>query len=519
MDDQAIVTHPFDREEEVSVEQLFTSFCNHLTLGQWELTRVCLQGLFKKGNQLKKPLNEILRAIIDQPHHASSGSQSVPSPFHLSWLCLVEYLDLFSDEKDQIPEQIVKKVEFGLLLYLACKNAPPNVIQDIDDYHSQIVYRDPDLFASGVSDLPTSTLSFLKQLLSNSPLFGQAVINDLTSKGKGFLKNNQLLQQLYLDVIDEQLKALESDAVEMQSTYFTLLSTEENTRDFKCKPSKIIYQMLSYMNPTPEMLSLSMHLDELFKNLINLINNGGYSCLDKGTLYSCLLSQSNTYLIDKFCAIENKVRFIMESHHEMLWSRSAAQGFRQQKLSVGPAVQVCYTQSFIENRRDAWQHLFFHVMEGNHVLENVVETALVFVKEGEFESLMQLLSPVEFSRLKPLVLLLGWPYCYSCQNAKNLLNALWNPLEETADPSLHQACQKLAYQVQLVQWCTEKARPLLASSESGSTRHQRASEMFQGLESHSVLHVLHKSVNLAHLPEKEVFELLKKKTCVHSFGS
>lgn len=35
--------------------------------------------------------------------------------------------------------------------------------------------------------------------------------------------------------------------------------------------------------------------------------------------------------------------------------------------------------------------------------------------------------------------------------------------------------------------------------------------MFQGLESHSVLHVLHKSVSLAHLPEKEVFELLRKR--------
>ena len=35
--------------------------------------------------------------------------------------------------------------------------------------------------------------------------------------------------------------------------------------------------------------------------------------------------------------------------------------------------------------------------------------------------------------------------------------------------------------------------------------------MFQGLESHSVLHVLHKSVSLAHLPEKEVFELLSKR--------
>ena len=55
------------------------------------------------------------------------------------------------------------------------------------------------------------------------------------------------------------------------------------------------------------------------------------------------------------------------------------------------------------------------------------ETALVFVKEGDFEQLTQLLSPVEFSRLKPLVLLLGWPYCYSCENASNLLEALWNP--------------------------------------------------------------------------------------------
>lgn len=51
----------------------------------------------------------------------------------------------------------------------------------------------------------------------------------------------------------------------------------------------------------------------------------------------------------------------------------------------------------------------------------------------------------------------------------------------------------------------------MATSESGSTRHQQASEMFQGLESHSVLHVLHKSVNLACLQEKEVFELLRKR--------
>lgn len=55
------------------------------------------------------------------------------------------------------------------------------------------------------------------------------------------------------------------------------------------------------------------------------------------------------------------------------------------------------------------------------------------------------------------------------------------------------------------------SRLLLAFSEAGSTNHQQASEMFQGLESHSVLRVLHKSISLAQLPEKEVFDLLQKR--------
>ena len=70
MSDQPLVTHPFDREEENSLDYLFTSFCNHLTLGQWELTRVCLRGLFQQRDKLNKPLKEILRAVIDQPHHS-----------------------------------------------------------------------------------------------------------------------------------------------------------------------------------------------------------------------------------------------------------------------------------------------------------------------------------------------------------------------------------------------------------------------------------------------------------------
>lgn len=224
-----------------------------------------------------------------------------------------------------------------------------------------------------MSDLPSSTLCYLKQLLSDNPQFGRAVVNDLTHKGKGFLKNNQLLQQLYIDLIEEQLGVLDSSfAMETNAAYSTPLSKEESTGDSEAYPCKFIYQMLSYMNPSPEMNSLSQHLDELFQDLVNRTNRSDHGCLDKGTVYSCLLSPPTTYLIDKFCSIENQMRFLAEGHPELPLPRHAVQEFKQQGHSVGSFVQVCYAQSFMEDRKSAWQYLFFHALEGNHVLENIV---------------------------------------------------------------------------------------------------------------------------------------------------
>ena len=62
------VTHPFDDEDNVSLHHLFTSFCNNVALGQWELARASLRALFRRREELGKPLKEILRALIDQPH-------------------------------------------------------------------------------------------------------------------------------------------------------------------------------------------------------------------------------------------------------------------------------------------------------------------------------------------------------------------------------------------------------------------------------------------------------------------
>lgn len=41
--------HPFGKENTVSGQQLFVSFCNNLYLGQWELARSCAQKLARPG--------------------------------------------------------------------------------------------------------------------------------------------------------------------------------------------------------------------------------------------------------------------------------------------------------------------------------------------------------------------------------------------------------------------------------------------------------------------------------------
>ena len=63
--------HPFGKEEQVSREQLFVSFCNNLYLGQWELARACAQRLDKlKTNESDENVNitEVLKAVVRYPY-------------------------------------------------------------------------------------------------------------------------------------------------------------------------------------------------------------------------------------------------------------------------------------------------------------------------------------------------------------------------------------------------------------------------------------------------------------------
>ena len=90
-----------------------------------------------------------------------------------------------------------------------------------------------------------------------------------------------------------------------------------------------------------------------------------------------------------------------------------------------------------------------------------------------------------------------------------------------SQPLLYEGCCRLAFQVELVQWCLDKTRPHLhppPSTPHHSHTSHRAGDMFKGLETHSVLYILHHYTPLAALDHLEVIEILKHRPRVPSLS-
>ncbi|XP_070571338.1 zinc finger FYVE domain-containing protein 26-like isoform X2 [Ptychodera flava] len=480
------MSHPFGNEAVVSTEQCFLFFCNNLSLGQWELASSCVTQLTEQTKGLRLTnVKDILKTVIECPYACSYGSFSLLSPNHLSWLCLQEY-ERIGTTKDVLPKLIHKDVEFRLLLFCLChEDITSEALKGLYNYHNHVLACE-DGSSKSVGDIPSLTaasLVVLKKTLQRDPVLAHTIINYLTKKNVDHLENNTALQQLYVDSITEDLAALKSQCDSKDTS-----STEVNVT------SNHLCQTLMLFDPTQDMNSLQ--IQRLFWEISTLIQN--HQIIEEQDIYSALLGRDTSFLMQQYCLVQNEFR------SDLLKTSG--------RPSVKEDVRVNLQLSQCENRTNAWKDMFHMCVKSeSHMLESTVETALELIKEGLFDDLKSLLEPSDFKPLKPLVLLFGWNYCFNCVTATQLLDALWVNQDIKTQPLFEQACNKLAYQVQLVQWCLQKAQPLSTANEMSNTLHQRASHMFHGLESHSVLYVLHQSLYLADLDQKLVLDILSER--------
>ncbi|XP_064623470.1 zinc finger FYVE domain-containing protein 26-like isoform X2 [Lineus longissimus] len=473
------------QDESDRTKSLFSFFCQNLHLGQWELAHTCIQDLSKSDASVK----DLLKSVVLYPYDQSNGSQFIKNPHQLSWLCLQAYREVAEDAEET--ESVEIDVHFRLLLVEACFHTTSDIVKELYLFHRRLHMKTSRQIDYLVPKLSEECIAFLKNLMLEKPSLCHSFLQALSVINEPVhFQHNQELQSIYLDCLQGILHRLcrgnpAAILCKDDCRYCKIVSDIPTCDNLTVK----FYQILSLYNPHDSTD------EELYRNLFRQILDVSYNgdnILQLDMVYSCLLGRTSACLVEAFAQLDNERRFLGSS-------------------TTGAATFLQFCNDM--DRLKSWKNIYLLcIKQKQHFFDSLMQSAIHLIQQGEFEQLQSLLEPPEFQVLKPLVLLLGWNHCYSCSNANKLLTALWGQNDSIQhDPVVEQACKKLLYQVDLVQWCLEKAKPLLIASGASMTHHDRATEMFQGLEAHSVLYVLHQSTQLSTLDMEEVLEILHKR--------
>lgn len=474
-----------DQEGKRSRKDQLQSFLNHLFLGQWELAQ-SFSDLLCQNNRGDHDREFVLRTLLDvasNPYDQRFYANGLSSLEQLCWLALQEYeRQRNGDQQDSDAADIALRkldVEFRLMLVQECPDTAPSVISNVYQYYQKHHGTPVHIYSRQTAEsLPHDVSDFLKKMLLEKPAIGHLLICALMPKKRtADNRECELLQGLYLSCVN------------------SLLDGFEAAGDDKAQVCERIFQLLSFFNPDPYWNYLQIR--QLFSRLVTLSKkeNSGFTV---GRVMESLMGRCRGYLLEEFGKLLYEVDVAGLGEEGGISSE-------EQKLTLhlllGPDRDAC------------WQRYFSASLRWNkHFLGLIMETCVSLVMAERFETLGKFLEPPDLRQLKPVVLLSGWTFCRSSSSARRLLDTLWSPATSLAHPALAAGCNRLAYQLSLIKWCVERARPLLENLDlptSPATHDDRATRLLHGLETHSVLFVLHRSTRLAALDSQEVLQLLQ----------
>uniref|UniRef100_S4RGE0 Zinc finger FYVE domain-containing protein 26 n=1 Tax=Petromyzon marinus TaxID=7757 RepID=S4RGE0_PETMA len=456
--------HPFGNEEAYSAQELFSFFCRNLCNGRWELARACLPRLCENQASLGLDVAQLLEAVATQPHYFLGDCPY--SANCLAMICLHELEHLKGGALEGPLRLLHQDVEFRLLLDSCSCQIPADVAQNLYHCFQQThcltgsEQHDPDVHLSKESK------AFLQKIIDQDPWIGHAIISSLNAEMSHGSIHHPALQQLFVDSILGHL-------VELRKS--SNLDNPSDTSD--CK------SCVATLNLSAP--ARTVDLERLFLELHDACH-GAESILSETRLLSCLLRQGNNFLVKHYCAV------VDEEHRK----NAAAYGDLQEGEKM-----VLSLMSHPDRAR-TWKELYFYcIANGKHFLELIVMAALQLVKRGDLGTLGQLLSG-ELEPLCRLVLLLGWTHCSTPESARELLRTLHCDRGVHGDRLLANACNSLASQVDVLQWCIRKSSKNLSVQDLARHLHSQ--------EQHSTLYQLHHLTDLLGLHEAEVLAVLLK---------
>uniref|UniRef100_A0A3B3ZBL6 Zinc finger FYVE domain-containing protein 26 n=1 Tax=Periophthalmus magnuspinnatus TaxID=409849 RepID=A0A3B3ZBL6_9GOBI len=448
--------HPFGREAESSLEDLFVYFKKCLQHGEWELASACVPQLLNSPGELSENLWDIIKSIVCHPYDLKW--QSLGSPHKLAWYWL-QVLEKLSEE--QVSITVRRELEFLLLLeQLGSEGIPTALIKELHQFFTT-PYTDktaPDVLRKTNAAID-SCLHIL--LDKNNPRLAQSLVYFLQP-----CSEESTLQQPF---IQHLIKKLEMS--EMSSE-----KEEEWVNN--------IYAVLSVIQWN------SSTNNGQFEVLCEALWTAREGPLKEERVLSSLLRPRCYTLIS-------------------VYSLTAVRLQRDHLLRTGPNTQIDLPEAqkltlnmcSHKDRPSIWKTIYFECLSsGKHFLEQVLVTALDLIKHEEFAQLKDLLH-LEFQPLSRLILLLGWTQCRSLNSGQTLLSILHNEQVAANDTVLQEFANVLSSQLGILEWCKNNnpeisTEPLLAQLHS--------------LDNHSALYILHSLTPLAQFEEHKILDLLKQ---------
>ncbi|XP_068608115.1 zinc finger FYVE domain-containing protein 26 [Brachionichthys hirsutus] len=440
--------HPFGCEADASLQDLFGYFKRCLQHGEWELADACVPQLADSTGGLSQKLQAIIKAIICHPYNLKW--ESVGSPHKLAWFWL-QVVEKWTDE--QVPPHIRRELEFLLLLEeLGSEGITAAELKKLHRtfLDSQSEQKAPE--SSRTSDAAESCLQTL--LERKKPRLAQSL---------AYFLQDHALQHAFIQHLMRKLGKL-------------------RTRVEECVEE--IYAVLSVM---PWSSHKSGGQLEALSEELWAVRDGP---LNEERILSSLIRPRCDALISVYCATALRLQ-------------------RDHLLRNAPHTQVDFPESeklalsfcCHKDRASIWKSIYFECLSsGKHFLEQVLVTALDFIKHEEFSKLRDLLK-LEFRPLSRLLLLLGWTHCRSLSSAQTLLGILHRDQAPANDCVLQEFANLLSSQFGILQWC---------KNNNPDISMEVVLAQLQTLDNHSALYILHSLTPLAQFEEHEILDLLQQ---------
>ncbi|XP_028852607.1 zinc finger FYVE domain-containing protein 26 isoform X3 [Denticeps clupeoides] len=442
--------HPFGREEESSLQELFGFFTQCLQHGEWQLAGACVRQLADSSKAASLRPHSIVRAIITHPYPLEW--ETVGSPHRLAWFWL-QIQEKWTNEKVSPSER--RELEFLLLLEDLVEDVPESVLKEVHQ-----AFLDTQL-GSKVCPLRAGVESCLQGLLKNGkPRLAQCLIS--------FLKQASAERDQAWDYSLE-------DTFIHHSLERLRLSVSEGWMEEVCS----VLALMPWSAERP-----GAQLEGLWEALWRSRDEP----LRDDKVLSSLLRPHDHTLVYHYCSTSLRLRrdqLLRDAPHTDLNLPEA------EKLML---VLCCHG-----DRQSAWKTIFFESLSsGKHFLEQVLVTGLDLVKREAFGQLETLLHG-EFHPLARLLLLLGWTQCQSLSAAHALLRVLHLQQASANDTVLSEFISVLNSQLAVLDWCVK--------NNLGITRDALLAQLHT-LDSHSALYVLHSLTPLAEFEERRILDLL-----------